>query len=284
MEKCCFYKRGAATVGRAVRTVSQQNTRGQLLSRCCKTQCLISNSCTPRALWEASLQACHASLQHQEPGGCPSAGCPLRVREPLALRSWHFQTLLMIKWCHQKMHSDMRMYICIYLLCFLMWIFSAYSSTHIIAFYSLFSWAWPGLLCWKQWESWSPTLRACMGARADALFWKNKSTATPISSHLQAAFPTACFSTRPNQDVHAHEAEDLSTEHFPTQHKANAGNPAALPFSTPAEMVSSILPATAIHDVRDADGSTKKSAEPPIMAFARLASLFFMLYDLESVV
>lgn len=172
MEKCCFYKRGAATVGRAVRTVSQQNTRGQLLSRCCKTQCLISNSCTPRALWEASLQACHASLQHQEPGGCPSAGCPLRVREPLALRSWHFQTLLMIKWCHQKMHSDMRMYICIYLLCFLMWIFSAYSSTHIIAFYSLFSWAWPGLLCWKQWESWSPTLRACMGARADALFWK----------------------------------------------------------------------------------------------------------------
>lgn len=126
---------------------------------------------------------------------------------------------------------------------------------------------------------------ACLhGCTCRCIILKNKSTATPISSHLQAAFPTACFSTRPNEDVRAHEAEDLSTEYFPTQHKANAGNPAALPFSTPAEMVSSILPATAIHDVRDADGSTKKSAEPPIMAFARLASLFFMLYDLESVV
>lgn len=87
LEKCCFYKQSATTVGRAVRTVSQQNIRGQLLSRCCKTQCLISNSCTPHALWEGSLQASYASLQHQEPGGCPNSGCPLRVGALLTLRS-----------------------------------------------------------------------------------------------------------------------------------------------------------------------------------------------------
>lgn len=164
--------------------------------------------------------------------------------------------------------------------------FSAYSSIHILAFYYLFSWAWPGLLCWKQWESCSPkgNTSACLhGCMYRCIILKNGSTATPTSSHLRAALPTACFSTRPNH-VHAHEAEDLCHEHFPTEHKAKAGNPAALPSSTPAAMVSSIPPTTAIPDVRDADGSTKKSAETPIMAFARLAFLFFMLYDLESVV
>lgn len=195
----------------------------------------------------------------------------------------HFQTLLVIKWCHQKMDSDMYMYI---FALFFNVDFSAYSSTHIVAFYYLFSWAWPGLLCWKQWESCSPkgNIPVCLhGCMCRCIILKNKSTATPTSSHLQAAFPTACFSTRPNC-VHAHEAEDLSHECFPTQRKANAGNPAALPSSTPAEMVSSIPPPTAIPDVRDADGSAKKSAEPPITVFARLAFLFFMLYDLESVV